>query len=157
VLLNTIDQKHDRSTLQSDLIQKDGVTILGDTEYLKRRASEQTNTLATLSQKISDIYSLINPNSMRPLEEPISQNSYGNQQKVSSDSGSIVRDVHRSTIEKYGLPVAPATVFMENKANESKRRQSLNGKLWLQRVSWSESVIRGRTASMADKRLFICV
>lgn len=144
--LNTITQKHDRSTLQSDLIQKDVGTILGDTDYLKRHASEQTDTLATLSQKISDIYSLINPNTMRPLEEPVYQDSYGNERTVSSNSDSIVRDLHCYPIERYGLPVALAIVSIEDKANESKRQQSLDGKLCLQRVFWSRSVICGRTA-----------
>lgn len=146
MLLSAIEQKHHRSTLQSDMIQKDVGTILGDTDYLKRHASEQTNALATLSQKISELHSLINPNTMRPLEEPIYQDSYGSERSVSSDSDSIVRDLHCYPIEKYGLPVALAIVFIEDKANESKRQQSLDGKLCLQRVFWSRSGICGRTA-----------
>lgn len=117
------------SALQSDDMQRDVGTILGDTDYLKRQASEQTDTIAAMSQTISEMHTLLLQNTMLSWDEYTFQDSYGKQRKMSNNSESIFRHFHYSASERYGLSIALAIISIGNATNLTKRRKLLNGKL----------------------------
>lgn len=110
-------------------MQRDVGTILGDTDYLKRQASEQTDTIAAMSQTISEMHTLLLQNTMLSWDEYTFQDSYGKQRKMSNNSESIFRHFHYSASERYGLSIALAIISIGNATNLTKRRKLLNGKL----------------------------
>lgn len=114
------------SALQSDDMQRDVGTILGDTEYLKRQASEQTGTIAAMSQTISKMHTLLLQKTMLSGDEYTFQDS---QRKRFSNSDSIFRHFHYSASERYGLSIALAITSIGNGTNLTKRRKLFNGKL----------------------------
>ncbi|EWZ00237.1 hypothetical protein FOYG_00124 [Fusarium oxysporum NRRL 32931] len=95
-VLHTILMQNNLSALQSDDMQRDVGTILGDTEYLKRQASEQTDTIAAMSQTISKMHTLLLQKTMLSGDEYTFQDS---QRKRFSNSDSIFRHFHYSASE----------------------------------------------------------
>ncbi|WKT42061.1 hypothetical protein QSH57_006867 [Fusarium oxysporum f. sp. vasinfectum] len=128
-VLETIVMQNNHSALHGDLMQRDVGKILGDTDYLKRQASEQTDTIATMSQTISNMQTLLLQNTMLSWDEYTFHDSYGKQRKTFNNSDSIFRHFHYSASERYGLSIALAIISIGNTTNLTKRRKLLNGKL----------------------------